>query len=97
MVQVNDALLDAVRTRVDSLTLLATSPLQTMEAEKIAIFGLYNMLLCLMGPKLTQLNKIGSVTNRIRDAFDRSVLCRLQSRRQRLTFDLAMYTLVFGG
>lgn len=63
--QIDDALLDAVGPSVDPLTLLAAAPLQTMEAEKVAVLGLHNVLLCFVAPKLAELDEIGCISNGI--------------------------------
>lgn len=64
MVHVNHLLVQACRSRVDLLPLLALLPRQAMKAEEIAILGLGDVLLCLVSPDPTQLDKISCVPHR---------------------------------
>lgn len=61
MVHVNDFLVQARRSRVDLLTLLALSPRQAMKSEEVAIFGLSNVLFSFVAPDPTQFDKISCV------------------------------------
>ncbi len=67
MVQVHDALLDALRSAVDPGVLLALPPGQPVEAEEVPVLGLHDMLLGGVPKGGTEVDKIGGIADLGRD------------------------------
>lgn len=63
MVQIGDSLLDARGPVVDPLALLALSPLQPMNAEKVTIRGLDDVLFGFVPPEAAELDKVGRISD----------------------------------
>lgn len=62
MVQVDNALLNAVWPRcIDLGVIIVALPSQAMQAQQIAILGLYNVLLGPIAVQLAELDKVGCV------------------------------------
>lgn len=61
---VDDPLAYAGRAVIDLLALLALFPLQAMQAEEEAIFGLHYVLLCFVSPEAAQLHEVASISYR---------------------------------
>lgn len=63
VVQVSNALLGAVPAAVDSLALLSSSPLQTVQTQQIPILCLNYVFFCFVPPQLAHLNEIGRIAH----------------------------------
>lgn len=61
MVQVDDSLLDAARTRIDLCVLLAALPGEAVQPQEIAVGGLDDMLLSRVTEQFAELDEIGRV------------------------------------
>jgi hypothetical protein len=67
VVQVHDALLDALRSAVDPGVLLALPPGQAVKAKEVPVLGLHDMLLGGVPEGGTEVDKIGGIPDRGRD------------------------------
>lgn len=63
VVQIDNSLLGAIGPAVDFQVLLASSPLQAVQAEQKAILCLDYMLFCFVSPELTELNEVGRIAH----------------------------------
>lgn len=63
--EIDDALLDAVGTRVDRLAFLALAPLQSVKAKEKSIFCADDMFFCFVAPETAEFDKVPGVTNGI--------------------------------
>lgn len=69
MMEINHTLLDAMGPTIDLQAFLALLPSQAMEAEEISIRGLKNMLFSVIPLNGAQLNKVGSISDLINNAW----------------------------
>lgn len=63
MMQIRDFLLDTVRSTVDALVFLSSSPTKSVKAKKIAIACLNNVFLGVVAVKFAKLDKIRGLCN----------------------------------
>jgi hypothetical protein len=63
VVHIDDPLLGALGSAVDLEALLASSPLQAVQAEQEAILCLNYVLFCFVSPQSTELDKVGRIAH----------------------------------